>query len=113
VTISQSGSGQPMLFSMSKNMVKSLPQVTADAVFSDESNWKLVSFIFKKSSNAQRIVSSFRDFEAEKSVNLKSGMVSGDDFELHKIIISKADRTLLVMKRDDIEDAQEFDFTLQ
>jgi hypothetical protein len=113
VTISQSGSGQPMLFSMSKNMVKSLPQVAADAVFSDESNWKLVSFIFKKSSNAQRIVSSFRDFEAEKSVNLKSGMVSGDDFELHKIIISKADRTLLVMKRDDIEDAQEFDFTLQ
>lgn len=113
VSMEQASAGQPLIFTMSKNSVKDLPQVSGDAVFSDEANWKLVSFIFKKSSSAQRIVSAFRDFEAEKSVKLKSGMSSGDQFELHKIIISKADRTLLVMKRDDIEGAESFDFTLQ
>lgn len=38
---------------------------------------------------------------------------SGDQFQLHKIIISKADRTLLVMKRSDIEDAESYDFVLK
>lgn len=72
-----------------------------------------MSFVFKKSSSAQRLVSAFRDFDAEKSVGLKSRMTSGDQFELHKIIISKSDRTLLVVKRSEIEDAEDFDFSLQ
>lgn len=113
VSVSQSAAGQPLSVTMSKDMVKALSQVSSSAEFSDESNWRLVSFIFKKSSSAQRLVSAFRDFDAEKSVKLKSGMASGDDFELHKVIISKADRTLLVIKRSDIENAEDFDFSLQ
>jgi hypothetical protein len=113
VSVSQSAAGQPLSVTMSKDMVKALSQVSSSAEFSNESNWRLVSFIFKKSSSAQRLVSAFRDFDAEKSVKLKSGMASGDDFELHKVIISKADRTLLVIKRSDIENAEDFDFSLQ
>ena len=98
---------------MSKSMVKSIPKVASSGVFSNEANWKLVSYIFKKTTNAQRIVSAFRDFDAEKSVKLKSGMVEGDEFELHKIIISTSDRTLMVIKRDEISGADSFDFVLQ
>lgn len=113
VSVAQSAAGQPITVAMSKDMVKALPQVSGDATFSNEENWTLVSFVFKKSSSAQRLVSAFRDFDAEKSVGLKSGMASGDQFELHKIIISTSDRTLLVMKRADIQDAEDFDFSLQ
>lgn len=113
VEVSQSASGQPVLVSMSKDLVKAISKVSQSATFSNEANWKLVSFVFKKQSSAQRLVSAFRDFDDEKSIKLKLGMNSGDQFELHKIIISKADRTLLVMKRSDIEDAESYDFVLK
>ncbi len=104
---------QRVKFLMSKNMLKSIQKVSQDAVFSNESNWELVSFVFKKESSSQRLVSAFGDFSGEKSVKLKSGMVSGNKLELHKIIISKSDRTLLVLKRNEIEDASSLDFILQ
>lgn len=105
--------GMPLKVTMSKAIVKSIPKVANSGVFSNEANWKLVSYIFKKTTNAQRLVSAFRDFDAEKSVKLKSGMLEGDEFELHKIIISTSDRTLMVVKRSEIEDAESFDFVLQ
>jgi len=113
VSVSQLSAGEPIKVVMFKSLVKSLPKVTQDALFSNDANWKLVSFIFKKEASAQRLVSAFRDFEAEKTVKLKNGMNSSDSFELHKIIISTIDRTLLVMKRDEIENASEFDFILK
>jgi len=113
VVVSQSVSGQPIKVLMSKAMVKAMSKVSQDATFSDEENWKLVSFIFKKKNSAQRLVSAFRDFDAEKSVRLKSGMAPGEEFELHKLIISTPDRTLLVMKREEIDSAESFDFVLQ
>jgi hypothetical protein len=113
IIVSQESAGQPIKTTMSKSLVKAISKVAEDVVFSDESNWKLVSFIFKKDTSAQRLVSAFRDFDAEKTIKLKSGMASGDQFELHKIIISKPDRTLLVMKRNEIEDAESFDFVLK
>ena len=109
----QTTAGQPMSVTMSKGMIKALSKVSQNIDFSNEANWKLVSFVFKKSSSSQRFVSAFKDFDAEKSVKLKSGMVSGDQFELHKIIISTSDRSLLVMKRSEIDDAESFDFILK
>lgn len=113
VSVTQSAQNQPIEVIMSKDLVKELPKVAQDLIFSDDTNWKLVSFIFKKVSSAQRLVSSFRDFDAEKSVKLKSGMLSGDEFQLHKLIISTPNRSLLVLKRSDIESAESFDFVLQ
>ena len=40
-------------------------------------------------------------------------MKKDDLFELQKIIISDASRTLLVVKRNNIEDASDFDFVLE
>jgi hypothetical protein len=113
VSAAQTTAGQPMSVTMSKGMIKALSKVSQHIDFSDEANWNLVSFVFKKSSSAQRLVSAFKDFDSEKSVKLKSGMVSGDQFQLHKIIISTSDRSLLVMKRSEIDDAESFDFILK
>jgi hypothetical protein len=112
VSAVQAVAGQPVVVEMSKELVKDIAKVAADAVFSDEANWHLVAFIYKKQGSSKRLVSAFRDFDAEKSMKLRPGMLTGDVFELHKIIISKADRTLLVVKRPEIEDASSFDFTL-
>lgn len=112
VSAVQAVAGQAVAVEMSKELVKDIAKVAADAVFSDEANWHLVAFIYKKQGSSQRLVSAFRDFDAEKQMKLKAGMMTGDVFELHKIIISKADRTLMVVKRSEVEGASSYDFTL-
>lgn len=112
VSAIQAVAGQAVAVEMSKVLVKDIAKVAASAVFSDEANWHLVAFIYKKQGSSQRLVSAFRDFDAEKQMKLKAGMMTGDVFELHKIIISKADRTLLVVKRSEVEGASSYDFTL-
>lgn len=112
VTPSQPIAGQPVVVEMNKTLLKMISKVSADPIFSNETNWELVSFIYKKQGSSKRLVSSFRNFEEEKSMRLRSGMMTGDVFQLHKIIISKADRTLLVIKRSEINGVSSYDFTL-
>lgn len=113
VVPAQASAGSPMVMSMESALVKAMPAVAADPVFSDEANWNLVSYVWKHVGSSKRIVSSFKDFSGEKTISLKSGMNSGDQYELVKIIISKADRTLKVVKRSAIPNASSFDFTLK
>lgn len=112
VSAVQAVAGQPVTVEMSKELVKDIAKVAADAVFSNEANWHLVTFIYKKQGSSKRLVASFSSFEAKKQMKLRPGMLTGDVFELHKIIISKADRTFMVVKRSEIESASSFDFTL-
>ena len=112
VSATQAVAGQAVTVEMSKDLVKSISKVSADSVFSLEANWHLVTFIYKKQGSSKRLVASFSSFENEKQMKLRPGMLTGDVFELHKIIISKADRTLMVVKRSEIESASSFDFTL-
>jgi hypothetical protein len=113
VSSSQASAGQSVGAMLDKAQLKLVPKVVAAADFADESTWELVSCIFKKAGSSQRIVTSFRDFSAQKLGKLKAGMTGGDSFELHKIIISKSDRTLLVIKRSEIADASDSDFSLK
>jgi hypothetical protein len=113
VSASQTSAGQSVGAMLDKAQLKLVPKVVAAADFADESTWELVSCIFKKAGSSQRIVTSFRDFSAQKLGKLKSGMSGGDSFELRKIIISKSDRTLLVLNRSDIADASDSDFSLK
>jgi len=113
VSSSQSVAGQPVVVSVEKTQLKSLPKVTSSLEFSDDSSWKLVTCVFKKTGSSKRLVSSSRNLDNPKSVKLKSGMVSGDEFQLHRIIISKPDRSSLVLKREEIDNAESFDFILK
>ena len=112
VSTVQAVSGQDVTVEMSTELVKYIAKVSGDSVFSNEQNWHLVAFIYKKQGSAQRLVGVFRDFNVQKKMKLKAGMAAGDVFQLHKIIISKEDRTLLVAKRSDIDDASSYDLTL-
>ena len=97
---------------MSKEVLKQISAISSHPTFSNEENWGMVSYVFKHTTSSKRLVASFTDFSEPKSANLKSGMVSGDEYQLHKIIIATPSRTLLVLKRTDISDASSFDFTL-
>ena len=113
VEVSQSASNSFVESMMEKGALKAISKVSSDAVFSNESNWKLVNYVFKHDSSSRRLVSSFRSsFDSSKKTKLKTNMKVGDKFELQKIIISKSDRTHLVLKRSEISGASSFDFTL-
>lgn len=109
----QLNSGSPMKFTMEKSEIKSISRVSLSPIFSDENNWYLVSYIYRKLGSSKRIVCSFSDFVSSKEVDLKPGMVSGEQYELTKIIISKSDRSLMVVKRDELANPSSYDFSLK
>jgi hypothetical protein len=107
----QEEAGEPVTVSLGKNLLKLVPAIADDPVFSDESNWKIAGLVYKKDS--KRLVSAFTgNFEGVNQMNLRDG-VSGELFELHKIIISLSDRTLKVLKRSQINNVSSFDITLK
>ena len=108
----QAAGSQAVVFEMDKSQVTSISKVSSDPVFSDQGNWHRVSFVYRKQGGTQRFVSSFRSFDAQKTSNLRAGMVAGDVFELQKIIVTKTDRTMLVVKRSEISLASGYDFTV-
>jgi len=113
VASTQASSGEKIISEMSKELVSALSSVSSDAAFSSVSEWSMVSYVFKHNSSSKRIVSSFKNFDGFKSTVLKSGMASGQTFELHKIIVKNASGVLKVVKRADIQDASSFDITLK
>jgi hypothetical protein len=108
----QAAGSQVVVFEMDKSQVTSISKVSADPVFSDQGNWHRVSFVYRKQGGTQRFVSSFRSFDVQKASNLRAGMVAGDVFELQKIIVTKIDRTMLVVKRSEISLPSGYDFTV-
>lgn len=113
ISSSQVSSGDPIKLTMAKEVLKTAASVAVHPTFSDEANWHLVSYVYKKVGSAQRLVSAFKNVAAEKSVKLKAGMQSGDSFQLHKIIISDSNRNLLVLPRAQVDGASGYDFNLK
>lgn len=113
VTPSQINSGDPVSISFDKEQLKAIQKIAESSVFSNEANWKLVSCVYKHDSSNKRIVSGSRNFTQEKNVSLKNDMTSGQKYELQKVIISKPDRTLMVLKRTEIQDVANLDFILK
>jgi hypothetical protein len=108
---SQANAGDLVEISFSKSMLKQISSVANDPAFSNEANWNLVGIVYKKES--KRMTSAFKgEFDGTNQMKLKSGL-SGEVFQLHKLIISKADRTLKVVKRSEITNASSFDITLK
>jgi hypothetical protein len=112
IEFSQTSGNSSVSFEMNKDQVKTISKVASDAFYSNESNWHMVSFVYKNGSNNKRLTPSFKSFEDTKVSKLRYGMMSGDVMQLHKIIISKSNRQHLVIKRSEIDGASSFDFTL-
>ena len=109
----QPTSADQLQVSFQKSSLLQHPSVSGTD-FGSESNWFLVSCIYKKTGASQRLTASFKDFSGiSKKPKMKAGMGAGDQFELHKIIISKQDRTMVVLKRSEIDEASDSDFSLK
>lgn len=112
VSASQLSAGQPFSINFDKEILKANPKVVASAEFSNEANWHMVGFVFKHESSAKRMTSGFKDFSATRSMSVKAGL-SSERFELKRIIISKADRSFLVIERNEIQSASSYDVILK
>jgi hypothetical protein len=112
VNTSQANAGDPVEATLDKNELKSISKVANDPVFSQESNWGLVSCIFKHKDSSRRFVAAFRSSET-KIMNLKPNMLAGDNFEIKKIIIAKPNREMLVIRKSEIPSYEDYDFTLK
>lgn len=112
-TASQAAAGEPINASVDKAQLKTISKVASNPVYSDESNWNLVVCVYKHKDSSKRLVSASKNLSVPKSMKLKSGMVSGQEYQLHKIIITKADRSMLVLKRSEIDNASSYDFILK
>lgn len=113
LTLDQASAGSPVSLSFDKAILKQISKVSSSAYFSQESNWRMVACIFKHSSSAKRLTAGFKDFEASKDMKLKSGMSSGQSYELVRMIVSDSSRQLLSVERSEIEGASDFDFVLK
>lgn len=110
LSIDQSGA-QPAA-TMSKNELKSVSVVSQDPVFSLESNWSYVAFIFAEATTKKRIVATFKDFAQPRAMRLLSGMTSGNQFSLKKILIVDQNKNFLALRPSTIPSAASYDFTL-
>jgi len=113
MTLLQAEAGSNIQVSLDVNMLKSLEKVSSNSDFSDEQEWVMVSVIFKHISSSKRLVSGIKDLSQPRQMKLRSSMQSQDLFELHKIIIAKEGRVLLVLKRSDIDRASSYDIMLK
>jgi len=89
-----------------------LPTIAAHLTLSDPANWWSVSFIFKHTASAKRLVATFKDFSGQAKLKLKGGMQTGDEYQLLKIIVADESRNLVVEKRATITNAATYDLTL-
>lgn len=113
LTISQPNAGDPVDVQVDKNEVKAISKVSSDPVFSQDSNWSLITAVFKHDSSNRRLYTVLRDFSAHELMSLKPQMMGGDKFEINKLLISKADRSHLVVRRSEIPSFINYDFTLK
>jgi len=113
LTLTQLAQNEPIKANMEKELLKTVSKVSNNPSYLNDSEWLLVSFVFKKQGSSQRFVITFKDFASERSKKLRSGMNSGDILQLQKIIISKYNRSFLSIKRVEIENVALYDFTLK
>lgn len=113
MTLLQASAGSNVQITLDVEILKTLQKIADDPSFSNEADWAMVSVVFKHSSSAKRLVSGIKDLDATKEMKLRASMQSGDLFQLHKIIVSKEGRVLLVLKREDIDRASSYDIVLK
>lgn len=112
INLVQPLAGQSFDATMDKEALKGISKVSSSVIFSDEANWDMVTYVFKQVGGSKRLTCTFKDPTASIKMKLRLGVLSGMQFELHKVIIAKSDRSLLVVKRSEIDGASAMDIVL-
>ena len=105
---------EPVQVSIDKEELKLIPAIANHPVLFNEPDWYMTSVIYKHVTNSERLAAGFKsNFTETVDVPLKSGMVGGDVYELHEILVSGANRSPIVsIKRADIPNASTMDLIL-
>lgn len=111
ITPLQENPGQPIAVSYNAEFLKSFSVVSSNPQFSNEADWNLVGYIYKNTTSSKRLYVGFKNNEAAKAMKLRQA-ISGETYELNKVIIAKADKTFLAIKRADVNKAERYDITL-
>jgi hypothetical protein len=112
VELLQENAGDPIQLSYDAAMLKAIPSVSGDPTFSSEANWYLVGYIFKHTTSSKRLYVGIKNQLTSKLMKVRQGL-SGEIYELDKVILSTSDRTLLAVQRSEIEDVSNYDITLK
>jgi hypothetical protein len=107
-------SGQKPQVSFDKNLLKAHTKVSSHYLYSDEQNWRLVTFVYKHTTSAKRILAPFDGtFTQTVSCSIRPNMNNGEVYQLHKIIISGGKtKPVISIKRSEITNASSMDLTL-
>lgn len=108
----QENAGDPIQLSYDAAMLKTIPSISGDPTFSNEANWYLVGYIFKHTASSKRLYVGIKNQLTSKLMKVRQGL-SGEIYELDKVILSTSDRTLLAVQRSEIEDVSNYDITLK
>jgi hypothetical protein len=112
VAASQDAPGAPLKITPNPSFIEMIPAISASEEFSDRSNWKLISYVYKHNQSNKRLVFSVAADSQERSLPLKEFMEAGETYELLKVIVSDAERKFLSVSRPGIPEANGSDFTL-
>jgi hypothetical protein len=112
IELIQENAGDPIQLSYDAAMLKAIPSVSGDPTFSSEANWYLVGYIFKHTTSSKRLYVGIKNQLTSKLMKVRQGL-SGEIYELDKVILSTSDRTLLAVQRSEIEDVSNYDITLK
>jgi hypothetical protein len=112
VLTSQAAAGEPVILEYDINSVKGISEVSGDPVFSDDSNWRLIGYVYKHNESSKRLYVGVRKGATVKPMKLRQGL-SGELYEFDKIVLFDLSKNALVISRENIEDVQKYDITLK
>lgn len=103
--------GEKVMGSVSKDGLAMYPSVVADAAFSDPTTWRWINFVYTNDAGQRR----YDGFDARQEVPVgivRARDAAGSTLSIQKVYIVKADRTRVKINRAELDDPENFDFTI-
>lgn len=109
----QPNAGDPVTIDVTRYWITQSAKVQASSTFSNQANWNILGVVYKQSGGALRFTPGYRTGVDVRTVALKTGMLSAQTYQFHKIILSTPSNELLVIYRSDVASPSAFDFVLK
>lgn len=100
--------GSSTVFTLDKAALAAVASVVADAYYSDSSNWKEVSLVYRSSVGNQSEIVRFDASMVSPTANFAISLRARDVFQIHKIVIKDFDTGIFEVPRSELN-ISEFD----
>jgi hypothetical protein len=112
ITLAQENANDPVQLEYDPEMLSAISKVSSHPIFSEQENWHLVGFIFKHTQSSKRLYVGLKNQFTAKAIKLRTS-ISGETYELDKVIIANPERVFLAIQKSEIENASNYDITLK